>query len=487
MTEPDVQAPEELTWRRMHPITPLVRGWTVVLIFLFLIANQTIESFSATGRLDAGDATGNLPVLIIVAIIFGVFVITGIYSWLAWRKMAFAIDDDAVYYRSGILFRQQRKARLDRLQAVDTVQPVAARLFGLCELKVEVAGGAAGSAVKIGLLRLEEGHQVRNEILARAAGIQAPHQSDQAGHPGGNQIYAEAPELEVITVPPRNLVGSIIRSGSFWILVAATAAFVTTWIVTGSAQFLVVFVPFAIGFGGYVIGQLFSNFDHTVASSADGIRLRSGMLEKRAQTVPPGRVQALKFTQPLLWRRKQWWSVTMNVAGYGISTDTSDQSRTTLVPVGSGQDAVTAAWLVLPDLGVEDPGAFITDLLAGTYAELSVTTSPRAARILDPWTWSRNGFLVTDTAVIVVSGRWRRKITFVPHARTQSIGVSQGPIERLRGLVDVALHSVPGPAVPVVTHLDMAVAAQFTDEQAARARQAREIVRPDRWMERTSE
>ena len=83
----------------------------------------------------------------------------------------FAVTDEAVHLRTGILFRQQRQARLDRLQAVDVVQPLLARLVGLAELKLEVAGGS-GSAVSLAFLREADAEALRAELLALAAGLQ---------------------------------------------------------------------------------------------------------------------------------------------------------------------------------------------------------------------------------------------------------------------------------------------------------------------------
>ena len=54
----------------------------------------------------------------------------------------------------------------------------------------------------------------------------------------------------------------------------------------------------------------------TVAESPDGLRLRSGLLSTQAHTVPPGRIQALRITQPAMWRPFGWAAVHMNVAGY---------------------------------------------------------------------------------------------------------------------------------------------------------------------------
>ena len=60
-------------------------------------------------------------------------------------------------------------------------------------------------------------------------------------------------------------------------------------------------------------------------------------LEQDASTtVPPGRVQAVGFVQPFLWRRRDWVRVRLNVAGVSSSTQGSgDQSytETVLLPV----------------------------------------------------------------------------------------------------------------------------------------------------------
>jgi putative membrane protein len=73
-------------------------------------------------------------------------------------------------HEQGILFRRSRRIRLDRLQSVDVVRPLVARLLGLAELRLEVAGGSGPEAP---LAYLSEGDalRLRAELLARAAGI----------------------------------------------------------------------------------------------------------------------------------------------------------------------------------------------------------------------------------------------------------------------------------------------------------------------------
>ena len=86
-----------------------------------------------------------------------------------WWTRRYAVDADAVYYRTGVLVRRLRVARLVRIQSVDVVHPLAGRLLGLGRLTLEVVGGA-DSHVTIGYLPSRELTALREEILRLAAG-----------------------------------------------------------------------------------------------------------------------------------------------------------------------------------------------------------------------------------------------------------------------------------------------------------------------------
>ena len=161
---------------------------------------------------------------------------------------------------------------------------------------------------------------------------------------------------------------------------------------------------------------------------------------------------------------------------------TDQATESVLLPVGDRDEALLALWLVLPDLGTEDARAVLDEALAGTGEERGFVTSPRRARWLDPWSFRRNGYALTDRALLSRSGRFVRRLVVVPHERTQSVGLSQGPLQRRLGLCSFALHSTPGPVTPTVAHLDHAVAGTLLHEQATRARTARASAGPERWM-----
>ncbi|GAA1651895.1 PH domain-containing protein [Georgenia ruanii] len=473
-------------WRRVHKITPVLNAWKVVVAVLAFVAYQ------------ATDQIGNLPadvwdtvaafraraVLAVVGVLVLVALVASVYSMLAWRRMRFAVTAESVDLHTGILFRQERHARLNRVQAVDVVQPLLGRLFGLAQVRVETAGGGESNVV-LGYLREPEAQQLRNEIMARAAGVEvAP-----AAAGAEPTVVPAAPERELLQVPPGRIVGSLLLSGSTIFFVLVVAGLAALVVVAGSFAPVFGLIPMILGLGGFVWGRFAGEFGFRAAISPDGIRLRHGLLETRTQTVPPGRVQAVVLKQGLLWRRRGWWRVEVNVAGYGEHTPGQNgrPAETVLLPVGSRGEALTALWLVLPDLGVDDPQAVLDAALEGEGDAAGFLTSPARARTLDPLVWRRSGLRITRTALLVRRGRLTRQLDVVPHERTQSLALKQGPLERRFGLAGLHAHSVPGPVVPVAHHLDAQVAGRVLLEQAQRARTARAHEGPEEWLRRVDE
>ncbi|MFI2103000.1 PH domain-containing protein [Isoptericola sp. NPDC019693] len=507
-------ARSEQEWRRVHPVTPFVRGWAAVVAILVIGGQQVLDDVANAVR--AVDSIRSLWWVVLLALVVLVGIIFG-YAALAWRMTAYAVDDDAVRLRKGILFRQQRHARLDRLQAIDVRQPLLARLFGLAELRLEVAGGS-DSGVAIGFLKEADAQRLRADLLARAAGVKAARRTDRSdGQPttvgpasddpatpadladgrlpgaapapdDGQEVAApEAPEHQVYEVPATRLLLSLLRMPGVWVGVLSLVGVGVAVAVTREVSILFSALPAVLGVGGYIFQRFAGEFGFRAALSPDGIRLRHGLLETRAQTIPPGRVQAVSLTQGPLWRGPDWWRVKVNVAGYGGGGEQAGEQQHVLLPVGPREEALTALWLVLPDLEVADPDdtlALLDEALTGdARTDRWFVTSPRSARLLDPWSWRRNGYAVTGRALLARGGRFVRTLEVVPHERTQSLGLVQGPWQRRRGLASFTLHSTPGPISPAVHHLAEDEAARLLGEQSARAREARAHAGPERWME----
>ena len=457
----------DLLWYRFHPVTPFIKGWKLVVAMIAVLGFQGADNAEASRQAIELLGLGGVALVLLGIAMLG----TG-YALVAWRVTRYAVDSESVYLKTGVLFRQQRSARLDRIQAIDVVQPLLARISGLAELKIEVAGGA-NSAVRLSFLKEPEAQVVRNHLLARAAGVHVPSVDAAAEVP-------VAPEREVLSVPAPRLLASLVRSVGVLVSILLLLGFVVAVVLTRDLGPALGMFPAILGVGALVWQRFAGEFGFRAATSPDGIRLRHGLLESRSQTVPPGRVQAVRISQGPLWRGKDWWRVQMNVAGY--SQAQAQQSETVLLPVGDREEALLALWLVLPDLGTADARALLDAALSGSGDGAGFVTSPQQAGWLDPLTWRRNGFALTDRALLVRRGRLVRSLVVVPHERTQSLALHQGPLQRRLKLVSFSLHSTPGPVRAAVPHLREDVAAALLRDQAGRARAARASAGPERWM-----
>ena len=473
-------APQGEQWRRFHPATPLVKSWVAVLVGLGIVTDGFVGGlggqmgpFGGGAGPDGGDFGPDIGLSTQLLGVLGLAVVALISNVLGWWMTAYRVHDGAVQLRSGVLSRSFRQAPLDRVQAVDVVQPIVGRLFGLAELRIEVAGGSE-SDVRLAYLPESRAQSLRNALLAGAAGMTV----------ADGETAPEAPETPILAVPVDRLVASILLTAGGPIVAVVVGLVVLTASDIPLAAAAGAF-PALIGLAGFLFSRFARGFNFRLATSEDGIRARGGLTETRAATIPPGRVQALEFSQPLTWRLRDWWRVRVNIAGYGVGDDA--QQRTVLLPVGTRLDALWVLRLVVDDIGTDRPLEVLDAGFTGLGTAGGYVHSPRQARWLDPLAWRRNGYAVTGTAVLVRSGRLQRRLVVVPHARTQSVGLTQGPLERRVGVANVGLHSTPGPVTPVVPHLAPEEAARLVAEQAVRARDARARDRSERWMSTSPE
>ncbi|HEX6336237.1 MAG TPA: PH domain-containing protein [Jiangellaceae bacterium] len=425
-------------FRRLHPVTPLLRGWAWLAAAIV---------FGGQNAVVSGDPRRFAVIIPVVAVLgFG-------FGFASWWFTRYGFDGDDLRIDSGVFQRRSRRVRMDRLQAVDIVRPLAGRLLGVSELRMEVAGGGESEA-PLAYLSVDDAVRLRAELLARSAGIAAD--------------TPEAPERQVHEVQLDRLIGSTVLSGAFMFGVAVFVA-IAVVVATGSGQIVIAgmsgFIPGLFAVGAALWYQLGRNFGFTLAESPDGFRIRKGLLDTRSQTVPPGRIQGVALRQPLLWRVKDWVKVDVDVAGYAGSS--SSPQTSTLLPVATYHEAISVLRQVLPGA---DP------------ASVPLERVPRRAAWLRPIGWFRLAYGADDRVIVAREGVFYRSLMIVPHAKTQSVRLTQGPIQRRLKLASVAVDTTPGPVDAVIRHRPELQARDILEAQARRARLARRVDVPERWM-----
>lgn len=528
-------------WRRVHIITPLLEVWQIIVA---LIAFATLRNLNELQEaMSAGLGNAIMDRLFLVALV-SVLVIAFLflYTFLQWRVTAYALTDSALWFRKGILNRNQRHARLDRIQAVDITQPVLARLVGLGKLDVEVAGGA-DSNITIGFLKVSELEALRGEILARAAGLKMSGQSPAQASAMGGQGYAApygapqatspyapvpqgqypqapamptqpgampqpanfsytgevfapstipvAPERELYQVPMGRLLASQLLSMSalfsvlaLIVIIVIGAASIPYTGLAGITASLSGVAMVGLSVASFHWNRFASEANFRLAISPDGLRLRRGLLSTRSQTIPPRRIHAIEIQQPLLWRFFGWYRVLILQAGYGAkdTEQNKQQSSHVLIPVGTRQDVNFALWAVIEDLGVDDIPAFVDAALYGTGSGNGFVRMSARAFILDPFLFKRRARAITRTTFVVRDGWLTRKSFWAPIARLQSVSAQAGPLERALGVATLHMHLVPGPFSMKAEHQDATQVSADLETLLRLGHVTRASEPPEKWM-----
>lgn len=505
-------------WHRLHPATPLFRGGIAfVAIIGVLIVNlrdrllaifvgADDDDFVSGGDLES-DAIDYIvrEELIIVALLVGIGVLALIVAgfWLSWRVHMFRITDEVVEVRSGILFRTNRKARLDRIQGINIARPFVPRLFGAAKLEISVAGNDAN--VPLAYLRGADADALRRDILLLASGAQragrpadpaAPAAADAAGSGIGGMLEQRAAELlapeldvevaqpqSVVRMNPGRLIGSTLLSETTIILVAMLVALTVFIAITGELGLLLAMFPGLIGLGGFLVTRITRSLRYSIAATPAGVRVGFGLLSTTNETLPPGRIHSVKISQPLLWRPAGWWQIAVNRASRSSQNGAAGQQQTTILPVGNLDDVRAVLRLLLPEVATDEAMPVLEQGILGRDADGGYTVSPPRARVLRWFSRRRNGYLVGPTAVLLRAGAIWRSLTIVPLTRTQSVAVRQGPLLRALRLGEVHVHTVAGPIVPSIGALDRRDAMRLFDDVARASVSAAQADTSHRWRQ----
>jgi putative membrane protein len=383
-------------WARLHPLSPLVRAGRG-LVGVAAIVGVNSASSHQPPWVDLG----------IVAIV----ALVGLVSWLVtrWRIRGGELQID-----TGLFRRQSVRVPLTRLQGVDVVRPLLARMIGVAEVRLVLAGHDSGRA-RLAYLGEDRAVKVRAQLLALAHGL-----ADDTPEP------AERPVLSVDAA--RIVAANLLRLRFVLGIVIISGMIVLSVIHPQGARGTVASLIPLLAVTLLATGrQVSTEWGFTVAEAPDGLRIRGGLLQTRVETIPYGRVQAVRWVEPLWWRPFGWVRLEVDVARRrnrdSAERESGSESRA-LLPVGSREEA---RWL-------------LGRVLPGSVAELP---PPRRAPTRARWRAPLSRQFLRcggDSAYLVcTTGRLRPSTVVVPLEKVQSIRWSQGPVSRRLRLASVAV------------------------------------------------
>lgn len=418
--------PPDDGWQRLHPLSPLARVGRLVpaLVLLFLVS--TVHSKAENGRAE----TDYLVVITLAS---------AVYGYVHWMVTRWRFEGDTLRIETGLIRKDSRRLPLARIQAVDIVRPLLARILGVSELRIRVAGSGSTDG-KLAYLAESQAAELRLMLLA--------------GHHDPVVAASANTGLPMAMVTTSRLLGSVLLSLVSIILMGtvATLAVLDQFEPRTAAAMAGFLAVYLLSFAGVVWRRLSGQYAFIAVEGPEGVRIRRGLLQTISETVPYARIQAVRQVEPLLWRPFGWCRLEVDIAGATARNQRGEGTavvRKALLPVGSQQDS----WHLLARLlGAPDPER---------------TPAPRRAKLKAPLSFHFLSAGHDGTHAVCVTGRINRATTWVPLEKSQSIRRVQGPLQRPLGLATV--------------HVDVAgkrARAEFRD---------REVAEADRLVEELSE
>lgn len=435
---------------RPHPLTPLVRSWILILAFALTFGREFLNEVIQGNPFDGdpfdgpfeftlygtpvGPAWMGLAVIGLLASIIG-------FGYLSWRATRFVIDEAVLRLESGVLFRQSKRIAFDKVQSIDVMQPLAARLLGLAELQLDLGGG---SQERLRYLSRSRAYALRDYLLSRARGARAEIRQDLPSTSQTVLADLDSSDEILIQVQPHTLILAALTSHEFFlILISGVGVAAVGWFSGFRWSLLLIAIPIVSSLFGFLSRRVSGQFNYTLSRREHGIRISRGLTSLTSQSLPPRRVQAVRISQSLLWRRLGLYRMDIDVLGLGaLTTDESSAGTSSiLLPAGTIDEVRIALAALWPQ---------------ADYERIPLQATPARARWLHPLSQPFLRWGHDDLLVVSQRGWLVRHWQLVPHARIQSVRIVSGPASRRLRLANLEFHTAGMRINPSAAGVDVA-------------------------------
>jgi putative membrane protein len=319
--------------RRLHPAE----------IVLAALENLREIIIAAVVGLFVGGGAGGMPPVAGVVLALGGVVVAAVIGYVRWRSTTYSVTGQALHFRRGVISPDETSVPIARIQAIDATQGPVHRLFGVQELHVQTAGGGAE-----GEIVLRAVSEAAASELRAIAGLPDPVARDlpewRLGLGALLVTAATAPQLGVI-LP---LVGAVAATGDDVVFGGGEGERLVDELIDDPGLLLIVAGAVAgaallLSFLGAIVA--FAGF--SLVRDGDRLRIRRGLLARRAASVPLSRVHAVVVVEGVLRRPFGLASVRMETVGYRSEAAAAQ----TLLPLVRVRDVPRLLAEFVPALG----------------------------------------------------------------------------------------------------------------------------------------
>lgn len=152
---------------------------TIIVITAISMFGSLMGSLS-----DIASAVFVVPIAIAggILMMLAVFALVFLMQWLSWKHLSYELLPEEFNLYSGILNKQRRHVPYQRVQSVNQQAGVLQRVLGVCDVKIDTAGGASNDAIMLKFVRTSEAEALRSEIFRRKKILLAGGAIDEFGN-----------------------------------------------------------------------------------------------------------------------------------------------------------------------------------------------------------------------------------------------------------------------------------------------------------------
>jgi putative membrane protein len=487
--------------QRLHPAAIIILALRVsrqlVLPLMapavFSLINQGLDALSFGFLLLIGGAMALLVIL------------SAGWGFLYWQRYTFQVIDNELILKQGIIFRKQRSIPRERIQAIDFVEGVMHRIFGLVAVRVQTAGGIGPGFSLIGISRTDA-DALRAELSLRPsqvreiadAGIAASDETDpdiDAQQPVSPAVTTDEPEpIRRLSLP--QLLVAAATSGSIGIALPIVASGVSllnnmlpnvdlfelgTMLFGGVSWWSIALFVLIAAWVMSFFGTILAHTGFTIRRSDDNLLIERGLLEKRRATVPLNRIQAIRIIDGVLRQPFGYAMVKVESAGYGEEAGESS----VLFPMIPRRDVPAFLEAVAPEFAwdteeLEGPPRRAARRYITRMTVIGLVVSAIVVALFYPiglWAlaalplfglfgylcYRDAGWALRNGTMVLRYRTLARSTAIIPKRRIQSSDVTQNILQRRASLGNIQATVASGisGATFTVMHLDKGIADQL--------------------------
>jgi putative membrane protein len=428
----------------------------------------------------------------VLVTLLGAFSVAG--AVLKYMSFRYAIVDNALHVRSGILFRQDRSIPIERIQNINTRQQLIHRMLGVVDVYIETASGGAGQAeASLSVVSLAEAERLRAALTRRvelttqalpttavsptlAGGETATEAAAGTMHAtraaeGGEVVYRASLRDLMLAGATTNRLGSLLAAALGVLVYIQTFVRddrpIMRAIERGSARMsmpgwstitLAIAALVVLGWLTSIVLTVVTKFGFQLVRVRGQLERSYGLTTRHHSVFPVQRVQMLKVRSPIIQRQIGLCHVSAETAGsFRDAQGGQEAGSSELCPILRTRRADDMCRLALPTFSFDalqwQPTSTLARWRAFVRLLIGLSLPVAAGAILyTPWTlaalpvvfltaffgsawyFRAIGFAVQGEFVAMRGGVFTRTVRVVPKSKVQASFVVQSPLQLRLGL-----------------------------------------------------